>query len=263
MAETEEVKSKRDMALERLRGKYPDDQFDDDEQIFGRINDDYDEYDKELAGYKEREGKFSDMFTSDPRSARLLTEWRNGDDPAVVLMRMYGDDIKEALDDPEKQEAIAAANKEYMERVSKEKDYEAEYTKNFAETLKVLEQKQAEKGLTDDQIDGAMEWFIGVAKDAMLGRITPETIEIILKAQNYDNDVAEAAEAGEVRGKNMRAVETLRKPSKGDGTAQLDGKNGGGRKRELPDLGAIDRYGDDNMTIWERGGEKRRPVKRN
>lgn len=66
MAETEAVKSKRDTTLERLRGKYPEEQFDDDEQIFGRINADYDEYDNKLAGYQEREGKFSDMFTSDP-----------------------------------------------------------------------------------------------------------------------------------------------------------------------------------------------------
>lgn len=110
MPETEEVKSKRDATLERLRGKYPEEQFDDDEQLFGRINDDYDQYDKELAGYQEREGKFSDMFTSDPRSARLMMSWKDGDDPAIALIRLYGDDIKDAIDDPEKQEAIAEAN---------------------------------------------------------------------------------------------------------------------------------------------------------
>lgn len=262
MAETEPVKSKRDTMLERMRGKYPEEAFDDDEQLFGRINDDYEQYDKELAGYKDREGKFSDMFTSDPRSARLMMEWKNGEDPAVVLVRLYGQDIKDAIDDPEKQEAIAEANKEYMARVAKEKEYEDEYTGNLAKSLTLLEKAQQEKGLSDDQIDDAMAWFIGVAKDAMMGKFSPETIEMIIKAQNYDADVAQAGEEGEVRGKNTKVTETLRKPIRGDGTAQLDGKNGGRSQKPMPDLGAIDRYADGTMTIFERGGEKRTPIKR-
>lgn len=263
MAETETVKSKRDTTLERLRGKYPEEQFDDDEQLFGRINADYDEYDNKLAGYQERESKFSDMFTSDPRSARLMMGWKNGDDPAVALIRLYGEDIKDAINDPDKQEAIAEANKEYMERVAKEKQYEEEYTANLAESLTLLEQAQQERGLSDEQIDNAMGWFIGVAKDAMMGKFSPETIELIIKAQNYDNDVAQAGEEGEVRGKNTKVTETLRKPTRGDGTAQLDGKNGGGRRKpSMPDMGAIDRYADGNMNIFERGGEKRTPIKR-
>lgn len=263
MAEDKTVKSKREVALERLRGSYPDDQFDDDEQIFERINDDYDRYDKELAGYKEREGKFADMFTSDPRSARLMMDWRDGDDPAVALVRLYGEDIKEAIDDPEKQEAIAEANKEYLERVAKEKQYEDEYSKNLGKSLELLEQTQKERGLSDDQLDNAMSWFIGVVQDAMIGKFSAETIAMIIKAQNYDNDVAQAGEEGEVRGKNAKITEALRKPTRGDGTAQLDGKNGGSRGRQaMPDLGAIDRYADGNMNIYERGGEKRTPVRR-
>lgn len=263
MAENETVKSKRDLMLERIRNKYPDEQFDDEEQLFGRINDDYDQYDNELAGCKEREGKFSDMFLSDPRSARLMMAWKDGEDPAVALMRIYGPDLKEAIDDPEKREAIAAANKEYMERVSKEKEYEDEYSANLAESLQLLEKAQQEQGLSDEQLDDAIAWFIGVVKDAVLGKFSPETIDMIIKAQNYDNAVAEAGEVGEVRGKNAKVTETLKKPTRGDGTAQLDGKNGGGRRAQpMPDLGAIDRFADGNMNIFERGGEKRTPIRR-
>ncbi len=263
MAENEEVKSKRDLTLERLRGKYPEDTFDDDEQVFARINDDYDNYDKELAGYKEREGAFSDMFTSDPRTARLMMDWKNGDDPAVALLRMYGDDIKEAIDDPEKQEAIAEANKEYMERVAKEKQYEDEYSANLAKSLTEMEAVQQELGLTDDQVDETMSSIIAVAKDAMMGKFLPETIKMFVKAKNYDDDVARAEAEGEVRGKNTRVKEELRKPAQGDGTPQLAGKNGNkAAARAMPDLGAIDRFGGGNMDIFERGGEKRTPIRR-
>lgn len=264
MAETEAPKSKRDQFMERLKGKYPEEQFDDDEALFGRISDDYDQYDNDLAGYSEREGKFSNMFTSDPRSARLMMAWKDGDDPAIALVRLYGQDIKDAIDDPEKQEAIAEANKEYMERVAQEEQYEKEYSDNLAQSLTELEKAQQELGLSDEQLNQAMEWIIGIAKDAMMGKFTPETIQMAIKAQNYDIDVEEAGTEGEIRGRNHKVRETIRKPQRGDGTPQLDGKNGaaGGRGQKMPDLGAIDRFSDGNMNIFERGGEKRTPIRK-
>lgn len=260
--DTEKVISNKELLMEKLRKKYPEESFDDEEATWGRISADYDQYDQELAGYKEREGKFADMFTSDPRSARLMMEWRNGGDPAVTLIRLYGEDVKDAIDDPEKQEAIAEANKEYMERVSKEKEYEAEYTENLGESLRELERVQQERGLSDEQIDAAMEWIVTIAKDAMLGRFSPETIDMALKAQTYDNDVARASVEGEVRGKNSKVTEKLRRPKSGDGTVRLGGGNSrGGHGDGLPDLGAMNRFNDSMMSIYERGGEKRRPVR--
>lgn len=83
-----------------------------------------------------------------------------------------------------------------------------------------------------------------------------------LCAINHDDDVATAAREGEVRGRNTRIEERLRRGQRGDGTASLDGKNGGQSKsRDMPDLGVLNRYDDGGQTIWERGGEKRRPAK--
>ena len=55
MAENNGVKSRRDQQLERLRKKYPDKKFEDDEEIFGQISDDYDQYEHDLDGYRGRE----------------------------------------------------------------------------------------------------------------------------------------------------------------------------------------------------------------
>ena len=54
MAEEKQVKSRRDQFGERLKKKYPDREYADDEALFGQINDDYDEYDNKLSGYEER-----------------------------------------------------------------------------------------------------------------------------------------------------------------------------------------------------------------
>jgi len=73
----QQVKSKRDNFSARLKEKYPDREFVDDEAMFGQISDDYDEYDNQIAGYKEREKKFADMFSSDPDpTCHLLVVYR-------------------------------------------------------------------------------------------------------------------------------------------------------------------------------------------
>lgn len=257
MAESKEVKSKRDLALERMRSKYPDRPFDDDEALFGQINDDYADYDERIKGFEEREKTFSDMFTSDPRSAQFLTDWRQGKNPAVALVEMFGDDFVEELKDPAKQEEIAAASQAYAERIAKEKEYDEQYKANILETRDLVEKMKQDEGLTDDDIDEAMEFLVNIMKDGLLGKFSPDSIHMALNAINHDADVENAAQEGEVRGRNTKIDEKLRKGRRGDGTANLDGKNGGvGTPRQAPELGALGAF--DSSSIWERGGEKRK-----
>lgn len=130
MAENNGVMSRRDQQLERLRKKYPDKKFEDDEEIYGQISDDYDQYEQDIDGYKGREKAMSDMFAADPRSAQFLADMHNGNDPVLGLVKNFGVEIKDVLDDPEMQEKIAEANKEYVERVAKSKSW----TRNTRET---------------------------------------------------------------------------------------------------------------------------------
>ncbi|MBQ9203480.1 MAG: hypothetical protein IJ155_04470 [Prevotella sp.] len=262
MAEVDnkQVKSKRQSMTERLQSRYPEKDFSDEESFFGQISDDYDEYDKNIAGYQEREKAFSDMFTSDPRSANFLTNWRKGGDPVVELIRQFGTDIKEVIDDPERQEEIAAANKEFVERVAKEKELEDTYQQNLKASLQGIEELQSNGGLSDDDIDAAMSLLVSIANDAVVGKFSSESIKMALMAIHHDADVNAATEEGVVQGKNTKIEEKLRKPKQGDGTSPLGGSNGGsgGSTRPRPSLGALEGYGDGTKTIWERGGEKRR-----
>lgn len=257
--EEQKVKSKKDSILERLKGKYPDMQFADDEELFGKINDEYDEYENGISGYKKREEELSNMFSSDPRSASFLNSWRKGEDPTIQLVRQFGSEIKDAIDDPEKMEAIAEANKEYVERVAKEKELNEQYETNLAQSLTNLEKYQSEKGLSDDEIDKGMEILATAASDFIVGKITPETMNMVYAAMNHDADVEQAAIEGEARGKNAKVEEKLRKSKPQTGMpANLSGKNNApATPRNKPNLGALDKYDDNNANIWERGGEKR------
>lgn len=265
-SENKLVASKREATLKRLKAKHPEDNYDDEEVLFGRINGDYDDYDsqiserdKRLARYAEDEKRLADMFASDPRSAKFLTDWSGGQDPAIALIREFGNDIRDIIDDPARQEEVAKANKEFAERVAKEKEYDEEYRRNLEASLAYLDELKSE-GMSDDEIDSVMEFIITIVRDGLMGKFTPETIELARKAVNHDSDVAEAGEEGVIKGRNERIEERLRKGRKGDGTASLGGNNAGAAGANMPDMGALDRFGGSD-DIWRRGGEKRTSYK--
>lgn len=224
---TSAAKSKRELIGERLKKKYPDREYADDEALFGQINEDYDEYDNELGQYKEREGRLTDLLTKDPRAAQFITDMAKGNDPWIAVIERLGiDGVTDLLNDPTKQQAYAEANKKYVERLAKEKTLEDEYEKNMREvTLPMLEKMKQERGIDDEMIDAAWEYLHHVADAAIRGTFTESDVDMALKAVNHDADVANARAEGTVAGRNAKIDEKLRKPSTGDGTPNLAGSN--------------------------------------
>lgn len=240
MADTERIetqtKSKRDRVSERLRGKYPDRDYADDEALFEQIDQDYDSFDGELSGYREREKSLVDMFNRDPRSAQFLTDMANGRDPWSNLIRRVGvDGMTDILNDPEKQDEFEAANKEYLERVAKSKELDEEYDRNLAESQATVAQLQSERGIDDDTMDKALDLLGQIANEVLLGKFSRENIEMALKAVNYEMDIESATQDGEVRGRNARVEAKLRKPSRGDGMPILGGSNNSPRQQAEED----------------------------
>lgn len=257
MADTATVtppkKSKRDTLLEKMRAKYPDKKFDDDEELYGQVYDDYDDYDQKLASSREREGKLSKLFSQSPKAARMLQDWAGGKDPVIAFVEMFGSDIADAVNDPTKRDDIATANKQYLERMTQSEQYEQQYDKNLDESIDAVNTVQKEDGLSDEETDKVLVKLGQIVGDGVMGKFTPETIRMVRKAMNHDTDVATAAEEAEVRGRNARIDETLRKNNRSDGVPAMAGKNATQRPETQP-LGALDRYGDDTSDIYTRGG---------
>ena len=224
---TAPAKSKRDLFGERLKKKYPDRKYADDEALFGQINEDYDDYDRQLGEYQDRESRLVDLFERDPRNAQFLTDMAKGNDPWLAVIERLGiDGITDLMNDPSKQEAYAEANKKYVERVAKSKELEEEYEKNMKEvTLPMLERMKQERGISDDMIDAAWDYLHHVADAAIRGTFTEADIDMALKAVNHDADVENARTEGTVAGRNAKIDEKLRKPQTGDGTPNLAGSN--------------------------------------
>lgn len=231
MADNEQFKTKREAQIERLRNKYPDKKFEDDDEIYGQISDDYDQYDRELGEYRDREKTLSDMFSADPRSAQFLSDMHKGEDPVLGLVRNFGVEIKDVLDNPEMQDKIAEANREYVERVAKSKELDEEYERNMAVTLETLRRYQQEHGMTDEQIDAVIDALLRIVRDGVMGKFDVDTLDMMVKAIDHDADVDIAAEEGRIAGRNDKIVESLRKSNMGDGVSPLGGKNGSPSQR--------------------------------
>ena len=254
--DTQQVKSKRDLALERLQSRHPDTQFADDEAIFGQIGDDYEDYDKRIAGYQEREKAFAGMFGSDPRTANFLMDWKNGKDPLVEFVRRFG---KDALEDESKLEEIAAANKEYLDRIAENDNLEKQYQDNVAKSLDLASAFEQKHGLSEEEGNKVLDLIAKISKDYIVGVISEETLELALKALNHDSDVDDAGREGEARGANKKIDEKLRKKGKTDTVPAVQGQTGAAAPAEgKRDLGVLGHFGNPGpQNIWEAGNEKR------
>lgn len=237
MEENENISpvSRRQAVAERLRKKYPEDNYEDDEVLWGRVDDDFNDYESRIGDYRQREDELMNLFNKDPRSASFISSMARGEDPLVMLVRELGvDGLSDLVEDPARQEELAAANKEYLERMSRDKSLEEEYQANMRDSLGNIEALQQERGLTDEQIDAAADLLLKIANEVIVGKFSRENLDMALKALNFDGAVAEAEQNGEVRGRNARIEEKWRKPHEGDGLPTIGGQNGGeveGRRR--------------------------------
>ena len=220
MAEVEnkQVKSGREAIVERLKGRYPDKDFSDDEAMYGQIAADFADYDRDIDGFKEREASLVDLFNNNPSAARFITDLAKGEDPWIAVIKRLGiDGITDLLNNPEKQEEYAKANADYVERLGKEKELEDEYNANLSESLALLERIQGEKQLSDEQMDAAYALIMKIANEAIVGKFSEETVNMALNALNHDDDVENARAEGAIAGKNAKIDEKLRTKEEGDG----------------------------------------------
>lgn len=234
MAESQTEKSKRDQLGERLKKKYPDREYADDEALFGQINDDYDEYEKTLEQKAASEKKLTEMFSQYPSSARFISDMANGKNPWVAIVEELGmDGITDIFENPNYKEELAAAQQKYVDRMSKSDQLEREYEQNLTGSLEMLKGAQAELGLSDEEIDEAVDLLMKIANDAIVGKFSRESFEMALGTLHREADIANARREGETAGRNAKIEEKLRKPGRnGDGVPMLGGRNNTPRRKE-------------------------------
>lgn len=258
--ETQEVETPKGRAALRSRYKtrFPDRNWDeeDDDALADQAIADYDDMEGKLKTYEDEDAKMSKLLEDNPQSAAFLMGMANGEDFLVNLQKNFGEDIVEAMQNPDKLKELAAANKEYHEKIADAKKAEEEWEANMTTSLENLRKAQEEAGMTDEQVTEAMDKLIGVVDAYNSGNIDMETIKLFLNAINHDTDVEAAARQAEVRGRNANIEEQQRRrKANTEGIPKLGGqisKGGSGRTitNPLEDLSA-------GNGIWRNANFKR------
>ena len=212
------------MLLERIGAKYPDLDLNDEEVLYGRIGDDYDDSEKRLGEYAVREKRMEDMLLKDPKSAQFLSDMAAGKDPWIAVVERLGvDGITDLLNDPEKKAEYEEANRARAERVAREKEIYAEYERNIGESRKMREQLDGQYG--EETVDAALGVIDEMAKDYIMGKVTPESFDMALKVVRREADLKNAHSEGEIAGRNAKIEERLRNMEGGDGLPVMGGSS--------------------------------------
>ena len=250
-----------------LRTKRPDLNIDDDEELFGAIGDEFDEndaYRSEAEDYRKRHDEsdklINDLFTADKRSAHFFNSWIKEGTPVLGLLRTYGREIRDAIDNPEKLDEIAAAEKEFNDRQAEDERLDREYAENLKKSLEQDSEVMQKNGFTDEQMDAAYGLLIGIAKNVTMGIFASDHIEMAAKALGYDNAVAEAEQQAEIRGRNEQLESKYRGAKQTDGMPRFSGEGGAPQagQPQKPQMGALDRYDGNQNDIFARGNERKR-----
>lgn len=203
--------SRRQAFIDKMKERKPDLDFDNDDALFAAIDEDMSGLNEKIGSYESDIKKLVDLFSADPMAAVLFTKWSEGKRfPFATFISMYGDDLKAALEDPEKAKDIEDSHKEWTERVSKNRKLEEEAAKNFDETVSALEKLKKENGWTDEQAENIFDTVNKIFMDGTVNIIRPETFKLIANGLNYDDDVRNAGELGEIRGKNAKIEARLK-----------------------------------------------------
>jgi hypothetical protein len=238
--ETPAERSKRELLLERMQGRYPDQAFDDDEALYGQALGDMDEYEGRLGKQDEVDRQLTELFESNPMFGSHFMDMLEGKNPLVSMIEKYGDDLRAALEDPDQAEELAKANESYVQRLGKEKELQESYEANIAKSIEEADALEQSGAYTPEQIDDAFKAILDDAAKAIQGEISAEMLEMRLKGVSYDEDIQGATEEATVKAKNEK-IEAKKKDLKAELPMIDGGASKPAKKQSNPTLDSLDR----------------------
>jgi len=204
----ETPKSKREQFREYMKNSYPDDDFDDEESRYGRVMETVEMNQK----MKDNDSKMRELFDKHPQYKDMFMKAAQGEDFIVSLVSVFGKDrLIDAINDPEKAEALSKAQQEYIETQAKNKKYSEDSEANFTKSAEDFTAFANEHNLTDEQNKEVWGKCLDIIVNGINGVMDRSLYETVLKGMSYDNDMQAAREEGQIQGRNEQIEQKLAK----------------------------------------------------
>jgi len=203
---------------DRLASAYPDKKFDTDEDHDKGM----DEYLKDLEGYKEKgkaaSKKLVSLFESEPQVGEIVRDMLNGATFREALARHISPEDLVAIEGDPDYEGWTKNKTAREEGAAKQNKFKEEYSANISLSEQAVTAFVESKGMSEEDADAFFQKFDDMIADIHNGKITPEHLEAISKALNYDTDILSATDQGRIAGRNENIVAGKEAVStKGDG----------------------------------------------
>jgi hypothetical protein len=180
----------------------------------------------------EANGRLADLMTRDPRLAAAIGMIA-GDEPKSLpyaIGKVYG---KDAFKEETDLEEFEQGYQESLQRLAESEKLLKQAQENIKTYEDALLQYGKDNSLTDEEVDAIHAGVIELANNILMGNIPVTLIELIHKGQNYDKDVAAAADTGYIEGKNEK-IDAKMKNFRGGAMPDLSATTGAGGGRTAP-----------------------------
>ncbi len=238
-------------ARDRYRGRYssahPDLNLDDDEAFYTQANANLDE----LEGYRESNRQLGEAMDRTPLLAGLVLAAKEGENPFTYLAENIGPDmdVRELAANPDFDKKMGEALAKFQEKQAQGAKAEKEIGENMGKSFDALKELQGERGMSDEDCIALVKKLFGevdengevvepgIIGNASKGIVPKEVWEAVLKAQNYDGDIAAATDKARATALNEKVQNNLRDMGGGTGlpAAMPTGGSARGERRKKND----------------------------
>lgn len=240
--QAQQAETARQKLLKRARGRNAERSIadDDDEALYGALEEDAAADEEELGSLRTRDQQMNEFLSQNPRGASLIASMRRDGNPVGQLVEDYGEDMVASMSDPEVRKSIVAAEARRLEKIAKDKEF-ADMAAANLEKSKAARQELIDEGYDEAEVDDAITGIVDRAVRNLMSDISREDIEGYLNLQNRDADLADAESRGEVKGRNANIGRELnQRKSQTDGMpAMATGGGRSGQKQPEPETGAL------------------------
>lgn len=200
--------------------KFPNDSFENDDEFDGRVASYLEESDARMSRFEEAEKTFRTVAKNHPELLDMVEDL--ADDPDMTIAEALYNNVDEEEFMPEEGSADFNRMREARKARKAREDEAAAYRKQLADNLATSEEV-IRKYFEENEVSEDEQKAIGDFIDELLGgvvenRITANTMDAFRRARNYERDLAEAEEVGQIKGKNAKVdAERQRKSNETDG----------------------------------------------
>lgn len=167
--------------------------------------------------------RIAEAIADDPRAAQMFADIASGARKAgPAIARYFGKNLLTAEEGSPEFDEIVAADEEYWNERENSKKAKEEFDGKAIAWFEALEEYLGKKGLDKEKYMTEIEDLVFVPSVDLV--IDEKLFDRLVKAVDYDKDVEDAFEAGEVKGRNMNIHEM--KGKIGDGLPKALGSQG-------------------------------------